>query len=300
MKETTRGHLAALFCMIVWALTFVSTKVLLRSFTAGEVTVLRSAIAYVTLIILSPKPVRTASFGEELPYILGGAFGVAGYFILQNVGLAYTTATNSSIILNTAPLFIVLLTWLVLKDKSGIHVFFFIGFIMAITGISLMTVGGGGDALSIGGGGHLFGDALTVGAALMWGLYTIAVQRVNSGDIPVLRTTRRICFWGLVCLIPFVAITGFKPSPAALVQPVNLINLLFLGVFASAFCFITWNYAVRALGPVKSSIYIYGQPLVSVVASFFVLNEKMTAQIAAGIALTFAGVLISGRRPRRA
>ena len=324
MNTTTRGHLAAAFCMTVWASTFVLTKILLRSFTAVDIVLLRAVVAYITLIILSPRPVKTGSLKKELLYVFAGAFGIPGYFILQNIGLAYTTATNSSIILNTAPLFIVILTWLILKDKSGIHLNFFIGFVMAITGIALISLGGSEGSLSLGAGSHLFGDLLTIGAALMWGFYTLLNQKISETGASVLKTTRRIYFWGLVWMVPCMILFGSRPavdstasvfaglprsgaptmalsaafSPAltALADPVNLISLLFLGIFASAGCFVMWNYAVRTIGTVKSSVYIYGQPVVSVAASFIILKEKITPVIILGIVLTIAGVILSGRR----
>ena len=348
MNTTTRGHLAAAFCMTVWASTFVLTKILLRSFTAVNIVLLRAVVAYITLIVLSPRPVKTGSYKKELLYVFAGAFGIPGYFILQNTGLAYTTATNSSIILNTAPLFIVILTWLILKDKSGIHLNFFIGFVMAITGIALISLGGSEGSLSLGAGSHLFGDLLTVGAALMWGFYTLLKQKISETGASVLKTTRRIYFWGLVWMVPCMiffgggAATGstasvfaglsssvdptmavsavpdlalshvpglalshvpglalsaaFSPALTALADPVNLISLLFLGIFASAGCFMMWNYAVRTIGTVKSSVYIYGQPVVSVAASFIILKEKITPMIILGIVLTIVGVILSGHR----
>jgi len=294
MSTTTRGHLAAAYCMTVWASTFILTKLLLRSFSSIEIVFLRSVIAYIALSVMSPKPVRTGSFKGELPYILAGFLGIPGYFILENTGLVYTTATNSSIILNTAPLFIVLLSWLFLKERSGIHANFFIGFVMAITGITLISLGSGGS-LSGGGDQHLIGDLMTIAAALTWGFYTLATHKIDQVGEPVLKTTRRIFFWGLVWTLPFLSL-GFHPSLAALRQPGNLICLLFLGVFASCLSFVMWNYAVRAIGPVKSSIYIYGQPVVSVAASFIVLKEKITPMIILGIVLTLIGVILSGHR----
>ena len=316
MNTTTRGHLAAAFCMTVWASTFVLTKILLRSFTAVNIVLLRAVVAYITLIVLSPRPVKTGALKKELLYVFAGAFGIPGYFILQNTGLAYTTATNSSIILNTAPLFIVILTWLILKDKSGIHLNFFIGFVMAITGIALISLGGSEGSLSLGAGSHLFGDLLTVGAALMWGFYTLLNQKISETGASVLKTTRRIYFWGLVWMVPCMILFGggpaaglssskaptmalsaaFSPALTALANPVNLISLLFLGIFASAGCFVMWNYAVRTIGTVKSSVYIYGQPVVSVAASFIILKEKITPMIILGIVLTIVGVILSGHR----
>ena len=58
-------------------------------------------------------------------------------------------------------------------------------------------------------------------------------------------------------------------------------------------CFVTWNTAVKVLGAVKTSVYIYIVPVVTVVTSVFILHEKITAISAVGIALTLAGLFLS-------
>ena len=83
-----------------------------------------------------------------------------------------------------------------------------------------------------------------------------------------------------------------------MVKPVNAFNLLYLGLFASALCFLTWNRVVEILGAVKSSVYIYMVPVVAVVASAIILGERLTWISLAGILLTLFGVTISEYRKK--
>lgn len=73
----------------------------------------------------------------------------------------------------------------------------------------------------------------------------------------------------------------------------NLSNILFLGLGASALCFVTWNLAVRLLGAVKTSVYIYVVPVITVSTSVIILHERITGIGICGIVLTLAGLLIS-------
>ncbi len=75
-------------------------------------------------------------------------------------------------------------------------------------------------------------------------------------------------------------------------------NLLFLGLLASAACFATWNFAVKHLGAVVTSTYIYLVPALTGAASVIVLGEPFTAPIAAGLVLTITGLALSNR-PRQ-
>lgn len=71
--------------------------------------------------------------------------------------------------------------------------------------------------------------------------------------------------------------------------------MLFLGVGASAACFATWGIAVKLLGAVKTSAYIYLVPVITVAASVLVLGEPLTPQIGVGVVLTCAGLVLSER-----
>ena len=321
MTNRAKGHIAALFTIFVWAMTFVSIKVVLDSFTGLEVTFIRLIIAYVSLVLFSLIPQRkqarsdvdaaspsspdqgdgqsadvsvsSAPLRREISFFLAGLFGVTGYFLLQNIGMAYTTATNTSIILNTVPIFTALLAWIILKDKTGIHPLFFLGFLLAMAGIVLISLNDGTAGL------HLRGDLLILLAAIIWGCYTLITPSINRYGYSGIRVTRHVHFWALIQMIPFMIISRFHPNMQVLLEPKNLLNLLFLGVIASAVCFVTWNYAVRELGSVTSSIYIYGQPIITVIASTFILGEKLTVRLLIGIVLIFVGVILSAMPGRK-
>ena len=71
-----------------------------------------------------------------------------------------------------------------------------------------------------------------------------------------------------------------------------------MGLGASALCFVTWNYAVRLIGAVKTSVYIYMVPVITVVASVLVLHEQIPPLCWVGVALAIAGLVISESRGR--
>ena len=75
----------------------------------------------------------------------------------------------------------------------------------------------------------------------------------------------------------------------------HLANLLFLGLGASATCFVTWNRAVFLLGPVRTSAYIYATPIVTIISSALILHETMTPSMWLGTVLALGGLVLSGR-----
>lgn len=135
-------------------------------------------------------------------------------------------------------------------------------------------------------------------AALVWSVYSTLVDRIADAGYETLAATKRIFAWGLLFMMPAVPFAGAFPTPG-LADPLVVANLLFLGLGASAACFATWNFAVKHLGAVVTSTYIYLVPALTGAASALVLGEPVTAPIVAGVALTIAGLMLSNRRKGR-
>ena len=73
----------------------------------------------------------------------------------------------------------------------------------------------------------------------------------------------------------------------------NVGNLLFLGIGASALCFVTWNFSVKNLGAVRAAVYIYTIPMLTTIASVLILGETWTIKTFLGILLTLTGLVLS-------
>ena len=149
------------------------------------------------------------------------------------------------------------------------------------------------------------GDILAVAAAIIWAVYSTLTKKISALGYGTIQTTRRTFFYGLIFMIPALAIMDFHVSLSQVISPLNLCNLLFLGLGASALCFVNWNLAVKILGSVRTSVYIYMVPVITTVSSALVLKEPVTMTAVCGIALTLAGLFLSERpsvhqRPDRA
>jgi drug/metabolite transporter (DMT)-like permease len=140
------------------------------------------------------------------------------------------------------------------------------------------------------------GDLLVVLAAGVWAIYSVLTRKISSLGYHTIQTTRRIFFYGILFMMPalpfFNVNWGFKP----LAQPVYLFNLLFLGLLASALCFVTWSLAVKRLGATKTTVYIYLVPVITVATSVIVLQERLTGIAVLGIVLTLLGLVISEKQ----
>ena len=99
-------------------------------------------------------------------------------------------------------------------------------------------------------------------------------------------------------MIPALFLFDCRIGAERFTNPAHLGNLIFLGLGASALCFVTWNMAVKILGAVKTSIYIYLVPVITVVTSALILHEKVTVMSGIGTVLALIGLFLSEYREK--
>lgn len=288
-NKAVKGHFSAALTIFIWGVTFISTKVLLKDFQPVEILFIRFVIGYAALWLISPRRLRLKEKKQELTFLAAGLCGICLYYLLENIALTFTLASNVGVIISAAPFFTAILTRLTgkggLESKLGIR--FLSGFAVAITGICLISFGG--SRLEV----NPTGDILALAAAFLWACYSVLSRKTGEYGYPTVPATRRSFAWGLLFMLPVLLLSDLRPGLERFTKPENIGNILFLGLGASALCFVTWNYAVRRLGAVKTSVYIYLVPVITVVTSAVVLGEKMTAMSIIGTVLTVAGLVIS-------
>ena len=245
--------------MLIWGMTFVSTKVLLRSFSPVEILFLRFLIGFFALYLLSPGRMQIKDRRHELYFAGIGLTGITLYFLLENIALLYTYASNVGVITALTPFSVAICSHLFLKDeKLTLH--FFTGFLLATTGIFLIHFNGT-HALQL----NPRGDLLAILGGIVWGFYSVLVRKVARYHYNTLQVTRRSFFYGLLFLLPTLFFIDVQWDLARLGQPRSLFNILFLGLGASAFCFASWNWAIKSShDPLQA--YIYLGPVVTVIA----------------------------------
>ena len=286
-NKKSAGHLAALFTIFIWGTTFISTKVLLVAFRPVEILFFRFVMGFAALLLVCPHRLRTVSRRQEAAFALAGLCGICLYYLLENIALTYTMASNVGVIISVAPFFTAILSWLFLKSEGKLRANFFIGFAVAMTGVALISFSGSQLEL------NPVGDLLAVLAAFVWACYSILTRKISSFGYPVILTTRRTFFYGILFMVPALCLFDFKIGLKRFADVMYLLNILYLGLGASALCFVTWNLAVKTLGAVRTSVYIYMVPVITVATSVLILKEPVTWISAVGTVMAVAGLFLS-------
>lgn len=286
-NKNTLGHSLALLTIIIWGTTFISTKILLHDFTPIEILFIRFTMGYIALVTAHPFRLKVMDRKHELLFIGAGLCGVTLYYLLENIALTFTMASNVGVICSLSPFFTAICVYYFLKDEP-LRVNFFIGFVVAMIGICLISFSGKSNFQL-----NPLGDLLAVAATIVWAFYSVLARKIFSYGYNTFQVTKRIFFYGLLFMIPALFLFDFQWSFRRFANPINLFNILFLGLGASALCFVTWNFAVKVLGAVKTSIYIYMVPVITVVTSIIVLHEQITGLATLGTILTLIGLFLS-------
>lgn len=213
--KTTAGHLLSMLTILIWGATFISTKVLLRAFRPVEILAFRFLLGTLALCVVCPHRLKLADRKQEKYFIGAGFCGVTLYFLLENIALTYTPASNVGGILSVAPFFTALFAhWF--PDGEKLRAPFFIGFLAAFAGICMISFNSS-TVLKL----NPMGDLLAVLAAVVWALYSVLTRKISQLHDPMIQTTRRIFFYGLLFMVPTPFFLDFHPAWDQRIQPIH-------------------------------------------------------------------------------
>ncbi|UKK60078.1 DMT family transporter [Prevotella communis] len=286
-------HLTAFLVVALWGTTFVYTKLLLMAgLTAAQIFVLRFIIAYVMLLAYSlPKKsfrLFASSWKDELLMAALGLTGGSLYFLTENSSMLYTTTTNTSLIVCLSPLFAMALIGMFYRSQR-LHGIQIVGTLMAALGVIVVVLNGHFVL-------HLspLGDTLAFMACLCWAFYSLLMIPANQ-RYRTLFITRKVFFYGLVFMIPYFIIWPGMPSLSVVLRPDVMGNLLFLGCIASMVCFLAWNWAMKKIGEVAVTNYVYFNPVTTVLFAWLVLSERITLYFIIGTILILTGMYLCNK-----
>lgn len=292
-RKLALSHLGAVLAVTAWGLSFVSTKVLLdNGLHPVEIYVYRFVLAYLLILAVCHKRFMSNSWRDEGLFALCGLSAGSIYFIAENTALQYTLATNVSLITSLSPILTTMLVGFLYKSERPGRGFVF-GSTIAFLGVGLVVFNSStleNTSFQI----NPIGDLLSLLAAIGWALYSLILRRLNA-TYDVLYITRKTFFYGVVTALPFLAAEPEVSSITLLLRPEVYGNLLFLGLFASMFSYLIWAQTVKVLGALQASNYLYFQPIVTLVASVWLISEPLTWIGIAGCVLIIGGVCLSDR-----
>ncbi len=219
--------------------------------------------------------------------ILMGALGVAAFNTFVYLGLRHTSATNALLINSFIPIFIIILTRIMLGVTMSLRKI--IAVLISSLGVLLLVVKGDMQnlfALQIN-----FGDLWILLAALFWALYSISLRWRPAG----LSSSGFLLFTmlvGVVILIPFYLYVLSQGVYLEINSP-NLLTIAYVALFPSIGAFLLWNQGVKMVGAATAGQFIHLMPVLGTLMAVAFLGEQLYWFHVIGAAAIGAGVFLS-------
>jgi len=286
--------LALVIMSVIWGLNFTAVKGALSDFYPLVFNAVRFGTS--SLFLLSVLKIREGEIGiqrKDIPrFVILALIGNTAYQLFFINGIALTTATNSSLILATTPIFIVLFGAMLRVEKITGRVVQ--GVVLSFTGVLMIILGSGRiPALT---DQSIIGDLLIIGNPICWSIYTILSKPMLEKYSPLKLTAVTMAI-GTIPLV-VVGIPSLGVQNWAAVSSSAWLGLAFSAILAIGVAYVIWYTGVRQIGSARTALYENLVTVFAVASAWILLSESMTIIQIAGAALVFVSLYIVTRKSR--
>jgi drug/metabolite transporter (DMT)-like permease len=219
--------------------------------------------------------------------------GVAAFHGLVYLGLRSTTAVNAVLLNSSMPLFMLLCSWAIERERATPRQV--AGMLVSLAGIlAILSRGEPASLLRLELHG---GDAWILLAMPIWGVYSVLLKR-RPPELGALAFLFVIAVAGVLMLAPAAAALALQ-APPHWPGAAAAAGVLYMALGASVLAYVCWNRGVAAVGANAAGFTVHLLPAFGTVLAILFLGETFAAYHALGIAIILAGVVLATRAPGR-
>jgi drug/metabolite transporter (DMT)-like permease len=290
-KEALRADLLMLLTAMIWGSAFVAQRQGMDSIGPFLYSGLRFALAALILLPLLPILQRRSPDAPtppvNRPLLLGGVLmglALALGINLQQVGLLFTSVTNSGFITGLYVIIVPLLG-LLIGHKTGLGIW--LGACLAVVGMFLLSVGEGFQVAS--------GDWLQLAGAFVWGVHVLLVGYFAGRHDPLRLAVVQFITCALISLLLAVLLEEIRLEAIIAAGPA----ILYGGVFGVAIGFTLQVVAQKHAIASHAAIILSLEAVFAAIAGALLLGEALEMRGYFGCALMFCGMLLAQLWPRK-
>jgi drug/metabolite transporter (DMT)-like permease len=269
-----------------WAGSFVAVKLTVEEISPIDLGFLRFLIAtpFMVLILLFSKKNIKFSMKKILDFSILGLTGVTLLYVLQFIGIEYTTASTSAVLINMNVIFIVILSSIFLNETFSLNKS--MGIILSFIGVIIVIFAQMANENLIFDNIFLVGCILIILSALCWAIYSIVGKNLLIEYDPLTITTYAFIL-GTFFYLPLVLsdITSVIPN----ISINGWVAVLYLALVCSVFGYVAWYYALDKIEAGQAAVFLNLIPLFAIIISFFT-GEKPTILFLVGAILIIIGI----------
>lgn len=288
MKKSGAGvYILVVLAMLFWGLTFVVFKIAYESFRPITIVALRLFVSIFFLfsfafLLKRLIPIRRK---DQKWFILMAIFEPFFYFIGESFGLTLVTATVGAVIIATIPLVVPFASYYLFREKLSLMNY--LGLALSFVGVLLVVLNKNGGLQSDGKGVALMFLAVVSAVG-----YTMLARKLIDHYNPITITSYQ-SLYGLILFLPWFLFLELPHLELKEASTKSILAIAYLGVFGSGLSFIFFTTGIRELGAARANIFTNLIPVITAVASFFLLKEAMPLVKILGILIVLAGLLLS-------
>ena len=281
--QRNRSTLAALTAIILWSLSFVGTKLSYASFGPLTVCFLRFALAGVILYAVrlvrhDHQKLQKKDVGILL---ISALIGISVYYSLENYALSLTSASNASLISGAYPVITALIGVLFYHMKLAKKQW--LGIIMAMSGVAVLTGGGSMEGKNV-----MLGNLIFIVNGFLWGFYNFLIPHIDHSY-----SALTITYYQTLLALPFLVPGMIYEMPVKSITAGTVVSVLFLAVCCSVLAYLLYNYGLRGISPSTAASLMNLMPVFGLLFSAVLLGEHISLQALIGGAIVICGVLLS-------
>lgn len=295
LKKKSRARVAPFFIICagtLWGIIGVFSRSLSESGLnalqiAGARCLVTSIILFVFLLLTNKEYLKVKL--RDLWLFIGmGVFSIALFNVFYFICISQSSLGIASILLYTAPCFIVLISHFLFKEKitlkKGISI------TLAFVG-SIYTTG-----IIGGGSGSIEGSTLLIGigSGIAYALYSI-IGRIALRKYNWLTVITYTFIFASIALFP-----AFKASEVltiALAENTLILNMVLLGVLSTLFPFLLYTKGINSMETGKAAHLTFVEPMVATLIGTTIFQEVFTKNTAIGIVLVIFSMILNNAGP---
>lgn len=274
-----------------WGVNWVAAKLSNEGFNPILLTLARSTLSAVLVFAWCRyRGIRLFDRDGTLPAGLLVGLLFAGEFFCIFIGLDYTTAARSTLMVNTMPFWVLIGAHFMLGERMSAGRF--VGLALAFGGVALIF----SDKLSLPGPSAIYGDVLSVMGGVLWGATTIVIKKSRLATAG----PEKLLLYQLV--VSAVVALPLLPFAGPLVRDVSALSvgaLLFQSVYIVTVTYLLWFWLVRRYPAAGLSAFAFLTPVFGVLCGGLLLNEPLSMRIFVAMALIGAGLVVVNRPQAR-
>lgn len=276
-------HIYAICTMILWAYSNATNRFVKDQFSPMHLAALRffiaSAVMLIVVLIYRLSPPKRS----DIPlFLISSVIGLVLRYVLASASVRFLPAGTSSAICTTTPVFTMLLSALLFKEKFTAGAYFAV--LIELIGIVIIMLGVSGIYQNV-----YLGVGLAVTSAICMAIYNV-LQKKHTTSYDPLRVTAYTIFISAIILTPYLPEAISRLSEA---KPLALFSIILQGVGAAAAGNILWVRAMAlADGPGKVSNYQFLNPVLSALFAYLLMREVPDRYSLLGGAVIIIGLLL--------